>query len=627
MKYLKTLILTALIPFLGFSQSENLLFTSGNWGDTELSTDQLSRLNKIRSNFPTDHIYKVDFGNIRKKQIDRRIEVEVPNDDCEKVIFIAQDVRYISDDNYYWYGLLEPNDPLNEDDCDCEDGYIVLIKRADELFGTIQLETRTYIIESLSNNKNVVVREPDEWTENTICGVDQSSEANHGNNINPAQPRSGGHCDVSVLFVFTESVGNNLANPQNTAENILETTNQALRNSRIDSDELRLRLAGVEEISDVDETNMNSLQGLNAVTSSTETDNLRNLLGADIVLLLINPNIAQFGNVNGRAWVGPSANFAHGVFRAFGFGTTPAHEIAHIFGCRHEPCSAKNPGGNCNDPELPHQQAHSFEFTRKEGCWPFRKEVTHERQTIVFSVSRDTRILHYSNPDVDVEGQPTGIEDERDNSRWLVNNACTVANFRNSNDPYSLSLNFYYDDNCFGDQIDLWPTFDGGCPGMSTWKWYQSSDGVNYSYIPNKDNQNLIRHFPSMMGDMLFIRCESISLCGETDVDFASFTTECDYGDRDFLSTGSNTNFDVEITANPVSNNQLNFTLFTQSEGSFDLILTDLSGRVTHSQSTGNIARGSHNLSIDISGIHGEILFLQTQNGNDLITSKIIRHE
>lgn len=338
-----------------------------------------------------------------------------------------------------------------------------------------------------------------------VCGVQDNETEHFEDDSTTVAYRNNGNCLVKVLFVYTPTVPDLLASVENRVEQILATANLTLANSGILPCHLEFTLAGIEEWQ-FDETERDEIEILTQLRSDNVIQQLRNNYNADIVYGLVNRNIAEFTeNVSGIAFLGPNNSTAYGIGRAVGNGAihTAVHEIGHIMGGNHEPCSAFDPGENCLESPVNENHAHTFQFEKTKGIFPFCHTVTLTRKTTMFSELSDDRIEHFSNPDVLFEGQPTGIESERDNANTLKTNACTVAAFRTSVNPF-VSITGQSQYGCGIQEL---------CLNMSdieepvTWSWSYSPDGITFIPLHAYDNDPCITaYFHQTFGGVRFYR-------------------------------------------------------------------------------------------------------------------------
>lgn len=293
------------------SGQSTLLFTETDWTASELSQKQNERLARLANAYPPDKIWEVEFGAVENVQNHGRIELAVPGNECGTIRFKAETVEYNNSDNYLWYGEIEP---YGEQECECKEGSLMLIKRQDELFGTIRLEGKVYEIESLSGDKAAIAEVPQSRLNNAVCGVVDESQNLTGGGEESVTSRE--NCNlVRVLFLYTTNAFSTFGNPQIAAESVIATTNVALNKSDVSWGNLYFLLAGVEQVA-IDETDETPDNVLSAVTFNQTAQNLRNQYGADIVILFADRSIADFGSTAGIAWVGPFNSLAYGVVQS-----------------------------------------------------------------------------------------------------------------------------------------------------------------------------------------------------------------------------------------------------------------------------------------------------------------------
>ncbi len=122
-------------------------------------------------------------------------------------------------------------------------------------------------------------------------------------------------------------------------------------------------------------------------------------------------------------------------------------------------------------------------------------------------------IQHYSNPNVFYKGKATGVNGKRENWRQLVNNACTVANFRQ--DTYN-PLTAYITGPSYG-----CPCFDvlfeakvrGGLLPYH-YEWRKSTDGFNWGQIESTANFFSVK-LPCDVGEGVYVKLSVTSSDGQ----------------------------------------------------------------------------------------------------------------
>jgi hypothetical protein len=205
---------------------------------------------------------------------------------------------------------------------------------------------------------------------------------------------SQGDARFDVLLVFTQNTVDQLGalGGQFAVENFLEiSTNEALLNSNIDAS---IRLVYVA-VTDFDETGVTLSTTLSRLRNPNdgymdEVHSLRDAYGADLVALIT----ASGTEGCGRAYVfnNPGDDFSDSAFSvtridcAFSLRTF-AHELGHNFGCAHDHIS----GG-------------------VSGHFPYSYGLNGPGWRTLMALGAGSRIPHFSNPDVEYNGNATGVD-------------------------------------------------------------------------------------------------------------------------------------------------------------------------------------------------------------------------
>ncbi|MFN4256696.1 MAG: M12 family metallo-peptidase [Saprospiraceae bacterium] len=421
------------------------------------------------------------------------VQIEIPGSSCDEVTFQTQFSEYKDSAQFVWQGELKMTDT-----CGCTDGSLIVVAEGGKRFGQLALEAESYEIHDLGQGIHALARISQSATAGNDC--EQPSESN----LLPGEPtddRTLDHCEVRILILYNQSAvvheGSHAA-ARNRALLAFNQTKIALSNSRVFENELRLVLAGIDSVA-YSQTNANSEFELASMASDSAMQAMRDALGADIVALLtgddyvaVNAN-GDTSDIRGRAGSLSLNDTLAYVLVEIGQATTSkytfAHEVAHIFGCRHEFAADATPG-------IMH--GHKFEVGRCS-----RQQ---DRYTIMHTVSVSTpRILHYSNPNVIYAGKRTGTTDREHNADQLRSTACTVADFRDSNNS-TLSISIDGSNlGCFCTAGTFEAVITGGTSGTYGLAWSTSTDGVNYG--PTLGTQTTFQaEYPCEVGKALYIK-------------------------------------------------------------------------------------------------------------------------
>jgi hypothetical protein len=194
----------------------------------------------------------------------------------------------------------------------------------------------------------------------------------------------------------------------------VDNTNLAYRNSQMNA---RMRLVYRAEVSYSESGDFGD--HLDWVSGDSLVQILRNHYRADLVSLFVNDD--ENGTTCGKGYCISDKDRAYTVvnwqcatnLHSF------AHEVGHNLGCDHD-----RDNGNyfCHEDDY----SYGWRWTGNSGT---------EWRTIM-AYQPGLRVLHYSNPDVSFDGQPTGVpigqDAEAHNAQTIRNRALTVEEFRHS---------------------------------------------------------------------------------------------------------------------------------------------------------------------------------------------------
>lgn len=255
-----------------------------------------------------------------------------------------------------------------------------------------------------------------------LAGATQSSSTT--SSTAPATAAAPGSVEIAIMIVYTPQARAAAGGATQIQAQIVAAVDQA-NTAFINSNMIaRYRLAHMAEVAYNDSGKIDS--DLYWVTGNATVASWRNTHGADMVGLITENG----GGYCGIGWVqrNPGAGFASYAFQVTArnclINNTLAHEFGHNLGMEHDPANSGTTPAGASYP------------------WSFGHYVNGSFRTIM-SYNACTvscpRVLHFSNPDVLVNGIPTGIQDQRDNAHTGDLTAPIVANFRA--DPTSTVTN------------------------------------------------------------------------------------------------------------------------------------------------------------------------------------------
>jgi hypothetical protein len=239
----------------------------------------------------------------------------------------------------------------------------------------------------------------------------------HNHADNPGGPLynvdDGSVIDVMIVYTAEARTGWGGTNAiMALAQNCIDTTNTTYENSNIGP--LELNLVHAQEVSYTESGSASTDIGRLQDDSDGHMDNvhpLRDQYGADLVALLVD----SF-NACGVGFLAPYDE--HLGFTVTDTGCAVGnlsfpHEIGHNMGAHHDRDNAGS---------APFPYAYGWRWNGNNGT----------QYRTVMAYSPGSRQPYFSNPDINFQGAPTGVNDSEDNARCHDNTRFSVAKFRDS---------------------------------------------------------------------------------------------------------------------------------------------------------------------------------------------------
>jgi len=373
--------------------------------ETELSKSQL----ELSADYSKEKINTATYYKLNLDKLESNIlEFQYGN----KIFsFIGEKQNATSPEQYYWIG----NDQENM-------ANINLFILDGKCMGYLNYDNRTYDIQDLGENMIILFETPNlEINEDDYIEVPESETK--GNTPNRSMAGDG-ECKVRVLIAYTNQV--NLPGRDFYSSSVarMNDLNVQFNNSGISHDAELVRVVHLNynEPTTISNPNCQDLQceTLYDLLDNTALDNLRNLYDADIVMVVVtHEGGIAFVNAPNSYW--SLGNIGWNSFSSAS-SKTFAHELGHIYGCIHN----TEEEGFVND-------AHGYnaEIAAGQG-W---------RTILSYPSGCDCdRVNHFSNPNINYLGHPTGGNPNWHNCAGEINDSASqVADFETSDDAKILT--------------------------------------------------------------------------------------------------------------------------------------------------------------------------------------------
>lgn len=410
------------------------------------------------------------------------------------------------------------------------------------------------------------------------------------------------------------SAANAVGNPYNKANLFIQQSNIIMQNSNAD---VTFSLAGVRSLSnfiedDYQNTTSHMKETLDSLRTFPLANQLRNELEADLVVLLTNGSWDSYGIAFLDDWGNSEFGYAIAQINAAGGRFTFTHELAHLFGCKHN-----------NDP----RGAPKFNYSARGHSFYTGFLSLVKRSTLMNTLGRGNRTSHASNPLVNYQGKPTGTRD-RNNVSQLNAMVCTVANYRDYTPRIKVNIVGPTSGNNTGTYT--WCANISNCTNPLYVYWEYSLDGFNYSPWTPSGQNCITGSLPHNQN--LWLRVLASCNDGNTDASSLKVVNLSDLlGDSpiDVLERRSNIEEQrsqdiLTLYPNPVQNN-LHYDINILSKSKVDIQLVDITGKKITTFKRGVLEKGRHSFVYDISNLENGYYFIKAKVGNKTITKSIIK--
>lgn len=420
---------------------------------------------RLKKNPNISNYHFIHLNPLATAQKEGTLTLEIPGKD-KPIIAEASEVKYHSATDYEWIGKTDDNR-----------GTIIILSKEGRI--TAHLSTPDGIYEifpapgglyclqkvDLSKGDDVGCIAPEEHSSTERTSAQQPEQAppvDINAKMNPCQPL----ISPRVLVLYTPkalALVGNVAGIQTMADLSVAQFNSCIYNSGITSN-AALTLAGIAPLNNLPETQFIT-NDLNNLEKNLVAQGLRDSYHADLVVLFTDGEY-QGGDTRGKAQTQDLVNSQSYAIVELWSATsrkTFAHEVGHLYGCRHE--------------DTPGSPVYAQAYCIKNGLGIVTDRTVMVGKSITDEQAKN-RLLHFSNPNVQAGGKASGTNSEN-NAKRITESLTIVSVFRPNPIP---PLVAYVDGPTSittpgGKNYEV--TYSCGSAPYSI-AWHYSYDGVNY---------------------------------------------------------------------------------------------------------------------------------------------------
>ena len=450
---------------------------------TSLNSTQQQKFSTTENNSFYKNVSIVRLNPIQKSISNQYLTFNLPDYSCD-LKFAYRPSSYKSADNYTWYGEIE-----NQNDKECGFGSILYVEKDGKTYGQIEVMNNVYEFFDIGDGKHIFYQVREEVFETEDCATSQSMEKGSITEneifISPQRETCPGRATISVLYLFTTSANNAVADIEAVADLSLQQMNQSLFNSYVDDEDMEFEMVDVLPIPITNFNELNIHSDLQILETNSSVASLRQSTQADLVVLLTNGNYGDFRGIATQGWSFDDA-FCISQVGAATSSKTAAHEVGHMLESYH------------------HDQTATLSINRGY-LMPSFLGLWRKGTLLVSGKHYKRRVLHYSNPQVEYNGHETGEWGSSFNARHFETAGAIVANhFPNPTPPFSVYLSGESTICRYGFRI-YEANVTCGEPPLS-FHWELTDDGINWNTVSTASELDLMLQGQYSVGTYLTLR-------------------------------------------------------------------------------------------------------------------------